>query len=178
IGTGDFVKAKDAIPRGEAAARSHLAELQKWSVSPEEYEKWRAVHRKQPAPPTTIRCVEIAPVPGLDPRRIQHFVRSKPGPLDLGVLDQDLERLYGTGLFENVQFDLEGTGPERTLRIEATSKSWGPTFLKAGLSFASDLDGTSAFGVLALVDATEMNRLGAQWKTSFELGTNTDIEST
>jgi NTE family protein len=178
IGTGDFTKALQAVPRGETAARSHLAELQRWSVSPEEYAKWRAAHRQLPARPTTIRSVEIVPIPKIDSRRIQHFVHSKPGPIDLEKLDSDLERLYGTGLFENVQFELAGTGSERDLRIEATPKSWGPTYLKTGLSFSGDLKGTSAFGILALVDATEMNRLGAQWKTALEFGTESSISST
>jgi NTE family protein len=178
IGTGDFTKAIEAVPRGETAARARIAELQRWSVSAEEYAKWRTVHRTPLAQPSTIRSVEIVPIPGLDSRRIRHFVHSRPGPLDLGRLDRDLERLYGTGLFENVQFDLAGTGPERDLRIAATPKSWGPTYLKTGLNFSGDLKGTSAFGILALVDATEMNRLGAQWKTALEFGTESSINST
>jgi NTE family protein len=121
--------------------------------------------------------VTILPNPGLDPRRIEHFVHSKPGPLALDTLDADMERLYGTGLFENVQFDLQGTGPERELRIEPTAKSWGPTYVRAGLNFSSDLQGSSAFGILALIDATEMNRFGAQWKTRVELGTNLTLDS-
>jgi len=178
IGTGDFTKAIEAIPRGETAARGHIADLQKWSVSPEEYAKWRSAHRVLPAQPTTIRSVEIAPIPKIDSRRIRHFVHTQPGPIDLAKLDQDLERLYGTGLFENVQFNLVGNGPERDLRIEATPKSWGPTYLKTGLNFNGDLKGTSSFGILALVDATEMNRVGAQWKTQLEFGTESSINST
>ena len=177
IGTGDFGKAKDAIPRGEAAARAKLAELERLSVSTEAYSAWRTAHRTPLAPPPAIREVAVAPVPGLDPRRVQHFVQTKPGAIDLKILDGDLERLYGTGLFENVQFDLEGTGPERELRIEPTPKSWGPTYLKTGLNFFSDLSGTSGFGLRALVDATEMNRFGGQWKTAVEVGSSLGLIS-
>jgi NTE family protein len=178
IGTGDFTKAKEAIPRGEAAARAKIAELKKWSVSPEEYAAWRTAHRTLPPRPTTIRAVTVEPIPKLDSRRILHYVHSKPGPLDLPTLDQDLERLYGTGLFENVEFDLGGTGPDRELQIKATPKSWGPTYLKVGMNYAGDLQGDTYFGLLALIDATEMNRVGGRWKTRIQLGTESYLTST
>ncbi|HMF09350.1 MAG TPA: patatin-like phospholipase family protein [Thermoanaerobaculia bacterium] len=177
IGTGDFLRAGETIPRGEAAARAKLSELEKWSVSPEQYQAWRAAYRRPLPPPPAIRSVKIAPLAKLDERRIEHFVESKPGPLDLKKLDADLERLYGTGLFENVQFDLEGTGPERDLIIQPTPKSWGPTYLRTGLNFSGDLQGDTKFGILALIDATEMNRVGAQWKTALQFGTESFINS-
>jgi NTE family protein len=177
IATGDFLRIKETVPRGEAAARAQVADLEKWSVSPEQYQAWRAAHRTPLPPPPVIRSVKIAPVPKLDPRRIEHFVQTKPGPIDLTKLNADLERLYGTDLFENVQFDLEGTGPERDLVIEPTSKSWGPTYLRTGLNFSGDLEGDTKFGVLGLLDATEMNRFGAQWKTAFQFGTESFISS-
>jgi NTE family protein len=177
IGTADFLRAKETIPRGEAAAKTHLPELARLSVSEAEYRAWREAHRGPMPEPPAIRAITVSPVEGLDERRIIHLVETRPGPLDLPTLDKDLERLYGTGLFENVEFDLQGRGAERDLRIIPTVKSWGPTYLRLGLAFDSDLNGTSGFGVLALIDATQLNRLGAEWKTSVELGTAQRIES-
>ena len=178
IGTGDFTKAVEAIPRGEDGRRALRRSSNTGRSHRRSTRNGAPLHRMTLEPPTAIRSVEILPIPGIDSRRIGHFVHSKPGPLDLETLDGDLERLYGTGLFENVQFDLAGTGPERDLRIEATPKSWGPTYMRTGLNFSGDLNGTATFGILALVDAAEMNRFGAQWKTALEFGTDSSLNST
>ena len=177
-GTGDFTKTEEIIPKGEIVASANLDEIRKYSVSEAEYAAWRRAHRGPMPPPPAIRQVTVAPVEGLDPRRITHMVHVTPGQaLDLKTLNQDLGRLYGTGLFENVEFDLQGQGPEKELRIVPTPKPWGPTYMKVGLNLESDFKGESKFGIRALIDATEMNRLGAIWKTAFEVGTNVDVGS-
>jgi NTE family protein len=177
-GTGDFTKTGEIIPKGEIVARANLDKIKQYSVSEAEYSAWRRAHRGPMPPPPAIRQVTVAPVKDLDPRRITHMVHVTPGQtLDLKTLDQDLGRLYGTGLFENVEFDLQGQGPERDLRILPTPKPWGPTYMKVGLNLDSDFKGESSFGIRALVDATEMNRLGAIWKTAVEVGTNVDVGS-
>ncbi|MGE5346936.1 MAG: patatin-like phospholipase family protein [Acidithiobacillales bacterium] len=175
LGTADFQKTAQIIPRGEAAARALAPELERYSVSEQEYRAWREKHRAPLPPPPAVREVTVAPIAGLDPRRIKHFVKSKPGPIDTATLDKDLERLYGTGLFENVEFELQGRGAERELHIIPTSKPWGPTYLRVGLNLSSDFNGGSSFGVLGLLDATEMNRIGAEWKTAVEIGTSQDV---
>ncbi|MGH9366389.1 MAG: BamA/TamA family outer membrane protein, partial [Thermoanaerobaculia bacterium] len=62
------------------------------------------------------------------------------------------------------------------LHIIVVPKSWGPTYLSAGLDF--DISGASAdFDLSLLLDATELNRLGADWKTGLRLGTEMTIAS-
>src|SRR4029077_14231355 len=50
------------------------------------------------------------------------------------------------------------------LKITAAPKPWGPTYLKLGINLGTDFQLTTGFGVTALVDATEVNGLGGEWK--------------
>ncbi len=111
----------------------------------------------------------------MDIRRLQYLVHTKPGPLDEKILGEDLKRLYGMGAFEIVSYSIVEDGNRHILRITPTPKSWGPTYLKLGLNLATDFQETTEFGVTALVEATEMNRLGAQWKTTLTVGQPLDL---
>ena len=126
-----------------------------------------------------IDAVDIDPVPGIDPRRIDRgsFRRSPARPLDTDVLGQDLKRIYALGIFEIVSYAIVEEGGRHILRITATPKPWGPTYLRLGLALGTDFDVTTTFGVVGLLDATELNRLGGEWKTTFTLGSPLEIRT-
>ncbi|HTO86146.1 MAG TPA: hypothetical protein VMR54_01280, partial [Thermoanaerobaculia bacterium] len=115
---------------------------------------------------------------GVDPRRIKDMIRTKAGqPLDNKTLAEDLTRIYGLGIFESVGYTIVPDGSQNTLLISAALKSWGPTYLQAGLDLATDFHVTTEFGVTLFVDATEMNRLGGEWKTVLTFGSPFDFET-
>ena len=55
-----------------------------------------------------------------------------------------------------------------SLRITATPNHGDRTYLKLGLFLGTDFQDTYEFGVTALYEATEMNRLGAEWNTMLD----------
>ncbi len=114
----------------------------------------------------------------MDIRRISRLVQTKPGQtLDTHVLGQDLKRIYAIGSFEIVSYEIVEEGTRHILRIKATPKSWGPTYLKLGLFLATDFQLATNFGVVGLIEATEMNRLGGMWKTTFTIGSPLEIKT-
>lgn len=178
--TGDFAKAKDMIPRGEAAARAEREKLSRLSVSPEEYGAWRKAHRLPiPVERPVVAEVVVDPIPGFDTRRISRVIATKAGlPFDERVLQDDMQRIAGMGLWQNVEFRLVKTDGKTVLNIIATPKSWGPTYLSAGNEFEINAnDATTDFDLSLLLDATERNRLGGDWKTGARLGTDIAIAS-
>ena len=175
--SADFVKGLKMIPLGYQAAERDKGKLAQWSVPESVYGPWKTHHDATLPPLPTIDEVVVTPVPGIDQRRLEYQVHSKPGPLDTTVLGRDLKRLYAMGAFEIVSYSIVEDGNRRILKITATPKSWGPTYLKVGLFLGTDFQDTTQFDVTALVDATEMNGLGGEWKTTLSVGSPMDLRT-
>jgi NTE family protein len=172
---GDFDNMRSTIPIGEAAARKMTEQLQRFSLPPEQYAAHRQGQVRIVAQDT--RQVDEIRVDGL--RRvneevvIQSMETRAAEPLDIEQLDLDMRRIYGRGDFEHVSYRLLDNPEGRTLAVEAVEKSWGPTYVRFGLSMSSDFNGESSFNLLASLRRTLINRLGAEWRTDVQLGTNT-----
>ncbi|HEX4440568.1 MAG TPA: patatin-like phospholipase family protein, partial [Thermoanaerobaculia bacterium] len=176
--SADFVRGAEMIPLGYKAAVAQSDALSKWSDPPGAYEAWKRGHDLSLPPLPYIDAIEIAPVPGVDPRTIAYLVRTKAGrALDTATLGHDLRRIYGLGYFEIVSYEIVPDGKRNILRITATPKSWGPTFLKVGLSLGTDFQLDTSFGVVALIDATQLNSLGGRWKTTLTLGSPLEFKT-
>jgi NTE family protein len=176
--SADFVKGLEMAPLGYKAAEAQKAKLETWSEPESIYGPWKQRHDSTLPPLPYIDAIEIDPVPGIDPRRLAYLVHSKAGQvLDTKTLGEDLKRIYGMGYFEIVSYAIVPDGSRRVLRITATPKSWGPTYLKLGLFLGTDFQLSTNFGVTALVDATELNGLGGEWKTTVTVGDPIDIRT-
>ncbi len=176
--SADFVRGEEMIPLGQKAVAADRSKLEAWSATESAYQTWKIRHDATRPPIPVIDAVVIDPVPGIDPRRIDRLVQTEPGrPLDTDVLGEDLKRIYALGIFEIVSYAIVEEGGRHILRITATPKSWGPTYLRLGLALGTDFDVTTTFGVVGLLDATELNRLGGEWKTTFTLGSPLEIRT-
>jgi len=71
--------------------------------------------------------------------------------------------------------DEPGTG--RVLQVEATEKSWGPNFLRFGISLSSDFEGNAFFTLRATHRWTWLNALGAEWRNDLQIGHTDRISS-
>jgi NTE family protein len=169
---GDFDNMPSTIPIGEAAARKVAEQLKRYSLPPEQY----AVHRQGQVRVLAqdTRKVDEIRVEGLDRVNEQVVIQSmetRAGePLDIGTLDLDMRRIYGRGDFEHVGYRLIDDPEHRILAVQAVEKSWGPTYVRFGLSLSSDFHGDNAFNLLASFRRTWLNRLGGEWRTDLQLG--------
>jgi NTE family protein len=169
--SADFVRGAEMIPLGYKSAEAMSTQLAQWSEPASVYQAWKRGHDQSLPPLPYVDAIEIAPVPGVDPRTIADLVKTKAGrPLDTETLGHDLKRIYGLGYFEIVSYEIVPDGDRNILRITPTLKSWGPTFFKAGLALGTDFELNTEFGVVALIDATQLNTLGGRWKTELTVG--------
>jgi NTE family protein len=171
---GDFDNMTSSIPIGEAAARKVADQLKRYSLPPELY----ALHRQgqvRVASQDTRKVDEIR-VEGLSRVNEQVVIQSmetRSGePLDIEVLDTDMRRIYGRGDFEHVSYTLIDAPDKRILAVQAMEKSWGPDYVRFGLSLSSDFRGDNAYNLLASFRRTWLNSLGAEWRTDVQLGSN------
>jgi NTE family protein len=169
---GDFDNMPSTIPIGEAAARKVADQLRRYSLPPQQYAQHRQRQVRVVAQDT--RKVDEIRVEGLERVNeevvIQSMETSAGEPLDVATLDLDMRRIYGRGDFEHVGYKLIDEYDRRILAVQAVEKAWGPTYVRFGLSLASDFRGDNAFNLLASIRRTWLNRLGGEWRADLQLG--------
>jgi NTE family protein len=171
IGSGDFARADEAIRIGSEAARQAAPHLAGLSRPPETYGAWRAAQRRTPAPLPVVAGLEVDNRSPIGEEVIRAQIRTRPGePLNLETLEQDLKRLYSIDTFEKADFHLRDRGGKTGLVVETREKSWGPHYLRFGMSLSDDLNGGAAYNLSAGLTSTGINRLGAEWQNIVQIG--------
>jgi len=179
ITSADFGRAAELVALGKGAAESMREQLQRFSVSEEEYRKW-ADARVRPSGQLRVREVRVQNDSGLGDDVILDALRIAPGDeLQIDRLRRQIERLFGRGDFGSIRFELLQTGERGTCDVVlyVRPKSWGPTYMRIGLSLESDLQGDSAFNLALQMNRRAINELGAEWRTTFQVGERTGIDS-
>lgn len=167
-----FSAAGEILPRGQAAAREQAAALAPLAVDDAAWRRFLARHRRA-TPRFTVTTVAVDPGPGLAPGAVARSVRTRPGrPLDVELLKDDLDRLWELGEYESVGFELVPDGRGHALSLKGRQKSWGPNYLRFGVSLATDLEGSSQFSLLGAMTMTRLNRYGAELKVGAQAGEN------
>jgi len=92
--------------------------------------------------------------------------------IDATELANNANRLYGLQLYEHVGYSLVDEDGLTGVEYRAVTKSWGPNFLQFGVSLEDDFDGSTAFNLSARMTRGGLNRLGAEWRTDLQLGTD------
>ncbi len=176
ISAGDFARAQEAIAIGVKAASQQRTKLQRLSLSPDAYRLWQAQReRPDPPPPTPLLDeVRIAPDRRVNPAVLAPQLRTQPQqPFDEQIAQQDVERIYGRGDFERVDYRLTTEQGRNVLTFRAFEKSWGPNYLRFGLNAIGDTDAHSRTiaNLLLRYQRTWINDRGGEWQTDLQLGT-------
>jgi NTE family protein len=125
-----------------------------------------------------VASVRVEGLERVDPRVLLRQIHIKPGDrLDLDALHDDLGRIFGLGFFEMVDFSLVPAKTGVEVVINAREKEWGPNYLRFGLNFQIDESRGAAFSLVALYNATQINRLGAEWRTRLTVGQEGSIDT-
>jgi NTE family protein len=171
IGVGDFARAEEAIAIGVEAARKASGQLARLRVSPAEYAAWRASVERRREPVERVDEVRVVGLDRVNPAVLKPVVETHEAkPLDRSQLESDLNRLYGQGDFERVNYRIEREGGRNLLIVDAIEKAWGPGYLSFGLGLTNDFQGDSRFGLRATYRQTWINQLGGEWLTEVNLG--------
>ena len=174
----DFARAGEMVAQGGAAVLARAPELASLAVSKQEFDEFLRRQRRSKVIGLPVASVQVAAPERVDARLIMRQVQTQPrSTLDLGTLQGDLERIYSLGDFELVNFAVVPADGGHALLIDAKAKPWGPNLVRLGVNLVTDLEGESAFNLLASYTMTRLNPLGAEWKTRVQLGEEPAVET-
>jgi NTE family protein len=169
----DFDRMPAIAAAGEKSARKFADKLARLSVPKKDYLALRA---RQVVLPTTdsapIDEIRVSGMERVNPETVLGAMDTKAGEApDAEKLSRDMQRIYGSGDFEHVDYRLIEEKGKRVLTVDALEKSWGPNYLRFGLTLSTDFSSNSSFfNLLGSYRATWLNSLGAEWRTDLQVG--------
>jgi NTE family protein len=176
--SSNFSDILSTIDPGVTAAQEQSTKLEDIGLSQDAWEEHLAERRKPVEPASHLAFVRVVHDGKLAPAVLESKLSVAAGDaIDPALLALNADRLYGLQLYEQVSYKLVqedvGTGVE----YRARTKSWGPNFLQFGVSLEDDFEGSTAFNLGARLTRAGLNRLGAEWRNDFKLGTDPGIYS-
>ncbi len=174
----NFDDITDVIAPGEAATVAVAADLSELALGQADYQAHLASRRAPTARAETLAFVRVIDNGPLSSTVLESRLQTRAGDaIDPAKLADDLDRLYALNYYEHVGYRLVTEDGRTGVEFETIAKSWGPNFLKFGLSLEDDFEGSTAFNVGARLTATGLNSLGAEWRNDVQLGTNPRFDS-
>ena len=178
-GASQFAEAKALIQIGEEAARSYAKRLANLSLSAQDYATYKQGRLREGPPMPKLAFVRVRNNSRVPDARVKKHVRLKKGDIfDVDSVEEDIKRLYETGLFHTVRYDLvsEGGGAETGLQLEITGKDWLDQFVRFGFSLEDDINGEDAFRLAAAYRITGINNHLAYAELQTEIGRSNLIQ--
>ena len=182
ITAADFARHAEAADRGRAAMRAHEPALAALAVDERAWAAWRRGARVAERDVPRVDGIEVLGLQRVAPELLLRHVRQRAGaPLDAATLATDLERAYGDGHYERLDYTVlrERTpeGDRTVLRLLPAEKAWGPDYLRLGLQLQSTLNQGSRYQLRAALQRTWLNPLGAELLLAAELGDATGVQA-
>ncbi len=173
-----FDSAIELMEIGYQAGRAMADSLARYSLGPDEY----AAHLKargkriRVASVPVVKDIEVEVDSRISDKAILAWMSQEPGnAVDLDVLERDVQRIYGQGVFESVDYSLIPDGDQAILEISAIQKSWGPNFLKFGVMLQENFEGDSDLSVSTRYTMTQVNSLAAEWRSELGMGSDSHL---
>ncbi len=172
-GSGDFDRSDELVEMGATAARANALALKALSVKPAQWlayqqQRSRLLRLEQP-----IDRIEIVNQSNVADEFISSRISQSTGAiLNQDALENDINNIYGLGYFERVSYDIVAHEGQNILNINAVEKSWGPDYLRFGLNFEDSFQDNTHFNLTLHYDQTALNKLGAEWQTSLQIGSS------
>jgi len=170
LGATEFGRSAEGIAIGEKAAREMRQQLQTLSLSEAKYNAYLAEH-KSTHEPITIDFIKIVNNSSLSDDVIAARLHVKLGEEpNILVLEKDFGSIYGLDIFELVDYQIVTEDEKTGLQVNSVHKSWGPNYIQFGIKLADDLDGENSYDIGVSYTMTELNSLGAEWRTEVNIG--------
>ncbi len=170
----DFAGAARIVDRGESAAQDAVPRLRALALDATGYDSWRAALARRIGRSPTYEAIRVdtSRLQRVNPASAQAVFEATfgSGPAD-SALARAIDALYATDDFQQitVRTGLSSDGLD-TLVVEPREKSWGPNYVRLGMTLSTDLEGDSAFTVLGDHRATWLNARGLELRTTASLG--------
>jgi len=173
IRSTDFERMGETYTAGYDATMAVADKLLPLALSPEAYAAHRAGRRNpRIETPPRIDFVRLDNESNVADNIVEARLESIPTgvPLDLDATELAIARVYGLDLFEHVSYDVVEEDERKGLEVSVEERPWGPNYLQFGLESSSSGSDDTVFGASLSYLRTAMNRLGAEWRTTIELG--------
>ena len=169
--TVEFSRVPQVLMAGESAVDPVRTRLSALAVSEADYANYVAGRSRSPDPAVQVAFVRAGPRSAADADRIEAVFGTLAGkPLDTAVVQRKLNRQYGLDSYEYVDYHVVRDEVERGLEIDLRPKSWGPNFMRLGVSVEEDYDGGAVANAGARFLMTRVNALDAEWLTDVQIG--------
>jgi len=177
-GSTNFSQISETIAPGAEATVAKTAELQALSLGEAQYAEHVASRGVRHLGADEIDFVRVVDSGRLSEKVLHARLSAEAGDkIDAASLTEDAGRLYGLNVFESVGYQIVEDGGQTGVEFETRAKSWGPNFLKLGLSVEEDFEGSTEFNLASRLTMTGINALGAEWRNDLQIGTEPRFES-
>jgi len=167
----DFAKMPQVVTAGEVAAVKQEPKLASLALPPAEYASYVASRSRAADPEVRVAFVRPGPHSEKDAERVEAVFGDLAGkPLDTKELQRRAYGQYGLDRYEAVDYRVVRDDGERGLEIDLRRKSWGPNFLRFGMSIESDYEGGTYANAGARLLMTDVNRLDGELLFDAQLG--------
>jgi NTE family protein len=167
---GDIV---DTIEPGQQAVLQQTGRLSELSLEESDWEAHLAQREPLSKDDENLAFVRVVHDDKLAPEILESRLSVHAGDtVDSTKLAKNANRLYGLQLYEHVGYKLVAEAGATGVEYRAVAKSWGPNFLQFGVSLEDDFDGSTSFNLSARMTRAALNKMGAEWRTDLQLGTD------
>lgn len=167
----DFKFSAEMVAKGVMATELKSQQLQLLTISENDYKTYQSSLYQKHENSHLIDNIVIKNNSSLGNDIVKSQINAEPGKeLNLQNLEQDLSKLYGLNIFQNIDYEIEQTAEESTLVIKAEEKDWGPNYIQFGMNLESDLEGLSEFNIAASHTSTPTNSSGGEWRSVLQVG--------
>lgn len=171
VSSYDFKVLERAIDAGAAAAEQSRQRLENYSVPPADYERYVDARRSVRTGLPVVQFVRAESTSNTYRRQITDLFGDLTGKaLDPEQAERRVTTLYGRGDLETLDYRLVRENDRDGLQVTAHPNSWGPTYLRLGLSLQDDFAGNSTFNAAGRLLFTELNSLGAESVWDLQVG--------
>jgi NTE family protein len=170
----DFPETMKIVHAGVAAAEAVTARLSALALSDADYARYQQARSELRSVMPKIEFVRVEPDSKAYQRPIDDMFSQFEGqPVDPDALKAEVGALYGRGDLEMLDYRLvQDPLGSRGLDFTARRNSWGPNYLRFGISLQDDFKGQTSFNAAGRLDFTELNSLGAESVWDLQVGTS------
>jgi NTE family protein len=174
----DFGIVTRVIATGEIAGHAAESRLAALSVSRQEYASYVAARDTARQSPPRNEFVQIDEGSGRYSNRLDKLFKDViDKPLDPDAVARHITTVYGQGNLEVLDYKVVEEDDRYGLLLAARRNSWGPNYVRFGLSLQDDFQGNSTYDAAARFVLSEITQPGGEWVWDLQVGNTSLISS-
>jgi len=167
----DFGIVTRVMKAGEVAGQSAQQRLAALSVTPEQFAAYVAQRDAARQSPPRIDFVRVDEGSERYSNRLDRLFKDVIGkPLDPDAVARHVTTVYGQGNLEALDYRVIQDDDRYGLLLDARRNSWGPNYVRFGLSLQDDFQGNSSYDAAARFVLAEITQPGGEWVWDLQVG--------